>query len=185
MEAGQGKYRLTGFGVVALVLVMIVGITLLLRPKTPFQREHARAEAATPEWIHVEIRTSDHRSQYRENEPIYVVPKFSSTKQYVYKIETAEGQNLSTIDTLHISNGQKFLRTNSIACCSHRLVGLDDEPYYPKATSRPLMLPPGNYEIFLTTRRIYKWDVASEEFNPSDFEVASNLLKISIIPDRR
>ena len=185
MGAAQRDYRPIGLGVAVFVVVMAIVIAAVFCPKTPFEREHARAEAANPKWVRVEISTADNRQEYRENEPIYIVPRFSSTARSMYKIEIAEAQSKSAIDFLHISNGQVVPRNlTGILCCFSHLVGLDDEPYSPK-TATTLTLPPGRYEIYLTTRRVFPWDSGPEEYSPSSFEVASNMLKIRVVPDRR
>ncbi|HKD80797.1 MAG TPA: hypothetical protein VKH81_13955 [Candidatus Angelobacter sp.] len=183
MEA-ERDYRLIGFGVIALMITVGVGIGVALRPKTPFQREHARAEAANPMWLRVEISTADHRSEYGENESIYMVARFSSAERYKYKVETAEGESPSVLDVVHISNGRKALFNNSILCCFSRLVGLDEEPYVSKAPL-PFKLPPGRYQIYVTSRRVFKWDIGREEYQPSWFEVASNMLEIRVVPDHK
>lgn len=184
MEAAERDYRLIGFGVIALVIAVAVGIGVALRPKTPFQREQARAEAANPMWLRVEISTADHRSEYGENELIYIVSRFSSAERYKYKVETAEGESPSVLDVVHISNGRKALLTNGILCCFSRLVGLDEEPYIAKARL-PLKLPPGKHQIYLTSRRVFKWDIGPEEYQPSWFEVASNMLEIRVLSDHK
>jgi hypothetical protein len=53
------------------------------RPKTPFEREQAIAEASNPRWLKVEIATRDGRRQYRDNESIFVVVHFSSAARYM------------------------------------------------------------------------------------------------------
>ena len=184
MEATTRDYRFIGFIVIALMIAVAVGGGVALRPRTSFQREQARAEAANPMWLRVEISTADHRSEYRENELISIVPRFSSDERNQYKVETAEGESPSTLDVVHISNGQKVLLINTIACCSSRLVGLDEEPYVYKLHT-PFKLAPGRYEIYLTSRRVFKWDIGREEYQPSWFEVSSNLLKIRVVPDHK
>jgi len=185
MAAIQPDYRPTGLGVAAIAIVALLWATIALGPRTSFEWEHHRAESANPKWIRVEITTADNRRTYSENEPIYIVPHFSSTVRYRYKIETAEGESESAVDYLHISNGQVVPRNlTGIFCCFSRLVGLDDERYSPK-TSTPLKFPPGRYEVYLTTRRVFAWDVGREEYSPSSFEVASNLLKIRVVADRK
>jgi len=182
MEATRRDYRPLGLGIVA--ITVLCGLWLLLgsRPRNQFEREHLRAEAANPKGLRIEIATADNRSEYREDELIYIVPHFSSAIRYRYKVETSEGKSASAVDYFHISNGQVALRNLvGIFCCFSRLVGLDDEPYSP-STVTPLKLPPGRYEVYLTTRRVFAWDIGSEEYTPSSFEVASNLLKIRVVP---
>jgi hypothetical protein len=184
MEAAERDYRPLGFAVIALLLVMAMALVFTLRPRTRFRQEHARAEAANPTGVSVEISTPDHGAEYRENEPINIVVRFSSTQRYRYKIQAAEGENVSTVDVLHISNGQKALRNIGIACCSSRLVGLDDEPYSSKQRM-PLKLPPGKYEIYLTSRRVFPWKTETDVYDFSWIEVASNILSIRVVPDRK
>ena len=184
MKSDESDYRPIGLAVAAIAVIVALWAAIALRPSTQFEWQHLRAEAANPKWLQVEITTADKRSQYRENEPLYVVPHFSSSVRYQYKIEIAEWDSESAVDYLHISNGQIVPRNLAgIVCCSSRLVGLDDEPYSP-ATVTPLKLPPGCYEIYLTTRRVFTWDVGPEEYSPSSFEVASNLLRIRVVPSK-
>jgi hypothetical protein len=85
-------------------------------------------------------------------------------------------------DLLHISNGQTRPRSfYGAVCCDTRLSGLDEEPFTPRLVS-PLRLAPGEYEIYLTSRRVFKWDETNNSLHPSTFEVASNLLKIRVLP---
>ncbi len=183
---GPNKRRvaLVATGVVVLAVSALLGFSLLTRPKTEFEREHARAEAGNPRCLMVEIETSDHRHEYRENEAIPVVVHFSSVAPHMYKADAADGMSVSAAsDVFHISNGETRSRNYmmGIACCDSRLIGLDDEPFTPRTWS-PLKLPPGEYEIYLTSRRVFHWggDGTMTCCAPSPFEVASNLLKIRV-----
>lgn len=169
----------------ALVLLAVVaGFTLMALRKTPFEREQERAEAMNPLWISVEITTADNRRVYRESEPIVIVPRFSSARPFTYKIETADGENASTVELLHISNGQQKLLNNRISCCDSRLIGLGDEPYTARILT-PLRLAPGDYEIYLTSRRVFPWDTSKKVYEPSAIMVASNLLRIRVVADEK
>ena len=189
LVADQRRVALIAIAAVALVVCVLVGLALLIHPKTPFEREQASAEASNPKWLKVEITTSDNRREYRDGEPIFVVAHFSSAARYTYKVDVADGFSTAAgMDELHISNGQKrMLNERAIVCCSSRLVGLDDLPFTPPST--PLKLGPGHYEIYLTSRRSFKWDVNEirekgiEADYPSSFEVASNMLKIRVLAD--
>ena len=184
MDSARRDYRLIGFAVVGLSILASIGVALLLRPRTQFELEHARAQAANPRWLQVEITTQDNRQEYQENEPIYIIPHFSSTVRYKYKIEVAEYESESTIEYLHISNGKVVARElTGIVCCSSRLVGLDTQPYSPR-TITPLRLGPGHYQIYLTTRRVVMWDTGPQEYSPSSFEVTSNLLKLRVVANK-
>jgi hypothetical protein len=186
LAADQRRIALVATIVVALILSAFLGFSLLTRPKTKFEWEHARAEGANPRWLKVEIETSDGRHEYREDEGIFVVVHFSSTAPHMYKADAADGMSKSAAsDLLHISNGEKRPRNYmfGVVCCDSRLIGLDDEPFTPR-TRAPLNLPPGDYEIYLTSRRVFDWD-GNGVFTccgPSPFEVASNMIKIRVLP---
>lgn len=185
-EADQRFVALVATAAIALVVCALLGFSLLTRPKTPFEREHAQAEWANPRGLKVEIETSDGRDEYREDEAILVVVHFSSTAPHMYKADVADGASISAAsDVLHISNGEKRPRNYmmGIVCCDSRLIGLDDEPFTPR-TLTPLRLPPGEYEIYLTSRRVFGWDGNGVMTccGPSPFEVASNMLKIRVQP---
>ena len=186
MDISQGDQRRIGLTVAAGVLLVsaVVGMGFIGRPRNPFEREQARAEALNPQWLSVEITTADNRHEYQESESIVVVRRFSSAVRYRYKADVAEGYSMAAeTDRLHISNGEQIsLGATAIVCCDSRLIGLDDQPYVPPTLTR-LQLRPGEYEMYLTSRRVFKWDAAAKEYDPSSFEVASNLLKIRVVPD--
>ena len=186
LEGNQSRVALVAVVVIALAVCVLLGITLLTRPKTPFEEDHARAERSNPHWLKVEITTSDGRREYRKNEAIFVVAHFSSAMPNMYKADVADGDSLSaSTDELHISNGDESpSNPRAIVCCGSRLIGLNDEPF--TAPSRiSLKLAPGDYEIYLTSRRVFNWDTSRilTYAAPSSFEVASNMLKIRILPD--
>jgi hypothetical protein len=185
MEVSQGDLRRFGLTLASVFILatFILGVGFVIRLKTPFEQEQARAEAGIPKWLSVKITTADSRLEYHESEPIVLIARFSSRARYMYKVEAAEGLSKAAIDLLHISNGQRIpLNRVVIVCCDSRLIGLDVEPYIPP-TRTPLKLTAGEYEIYLSSRRVFKWDAAAKEYNPSSFEVASNLLKIRVLPD--
>ncbi len=185
MEVSQTDARSFGLilASVLILVVVVLGIGFVVRPKTAFQQEQARAEAGNPKWLSVKIATADDRSEYHESEPIVLIARFSSTARYMYKVESAEGLSKAAVDLLHISDGQRIpLNRAGIVCCDSRLIGLDDEPYIPP-TRTPLKLKPGEYTVYLTSHRVFRWDAAKQEYSPSSFEVASNLLQIRVLPD--
>lgn len=168
----------------ALVLAAaLLTVALIARSKTPFEREQAHAVDMNPPWISVEIRTVDNRREYREGEPITLVAGFSSAKPYVYKIQTAEEWSPSANETIHLSNGKSVIRPGRFGCCFSHLMGMDEEPYRPHKMILP-PLPPGKYEIYVTSRRVYKWEEGPLVYQPSSMQVASNLLKISVVDGR-
>jgi hypothetical protein len=140
-----------------------------------------------PRWLKIEIETSDGRHEYSQNEGIFVVVHFSSGAPHLYKAEVANWMSISAgSDVLQISNGEKRLRdyrAGGIVCCGSRLIGLDDEPFTPQ-TLTPLYLPPGEYEIYLTSHRVFNWDENGMMAccTRSPFEVASdNMLRIRVL----
>jgi hypothetical protein len=126
LGGNQSRVALVAIVVMALAVCVLLGITLLTRPKTQFGGEHARAERSNPHWLKVEITTSDGRREYREDEVIFVVAHFSSAMPNMYKADVADGESLSAAtDELHISNGnERPLHPRAIVCCGSRLIGL-------------------------------------------------------------
>lgn len=150
---------------------------------TPFEQAQARAKAGNPQWLSIELDTADGRHKFKESELIAFKIEYSSAVRELYKAETAEGWSPGAAsDVLHISDGHTYPFDSSFVCCESRIIGLDDEPYIHRPTSG-LHLKPGIYEMYLTTRRVYSWDITPKVYSPSEWETASNLLKIRIIPD--
>jgi hypothetical protein len=183
LNTDERRVTLIATVAVALIVCALVGFALLTRPGTQFEREQTIAEASNPKWLKVEITTSDNRHEYHEGEPILVIVQFSSVARGMYKADAADGGGRAAAsDTLHISNGQVRPRNlTGVACCGYRLIGLNDEPFTPPSRT-PLRLAPGEYEIYLTSRRVFKWDVTGmDPYHPSSFEVASNMLKVDVL----
>lgn len=113
-----------------------------------------------------------------------MVVHFSSAARYMYKVDALDGGSEAAADVLHISNGELRPRNmTGIVCCGSRLIGLDDEPFTPPSWT-PLKLAPGDYEIYLTSRRVFNWDTKDiDVLRPSPLEVASNMLKIRVVPN--
>ena len=169
------------------IAVFLLLLMVILRgcPKTPFEQAQARAEAANPHWLDIDLDTSNGRHKFKESEFIHFTVKYSSAVGSLYKAEIAEGSStVAATDVLHLSDGRKMgMHVYGIVCCSSRLIGLNDDPYiyHPQLG---LLLKPGTYEMYLTTRRIFPWDVTASVYEPSQWETASNLLKIKVVADR-
>ena len=182
----QRRIALVAAVVVTIAVSALLGFSFLTRPKTDFEKEHAHAVMRNPRWLKVKIATSDGRREYREDEGIPILVHFSSVAPHMYRADAADGMSISAAsDLFHISNGEKRPRNfmMGVVCCDSRLVGLDDEPFTPPFRA-PLTLPPGDYEIYLTSRRVFNWDGNGilTCCSPSPFEVASNILKIRVLP---
>lgn len=150
---------------------------------TPFERAQARAEAGNPHWLSIELDTASGRHEFKESEFITFKVGYSSAVRELYKAETAEGWSRGAAsDVLHISDGQTSPFRSSIVCCDSRIIGLNDEPYIYRPTFG-LRLKPGIYEMYVTTHRVYSWDIAPKVYSPSEWETASNLLTIRVLPD--
>jgi hypothetical protein len=179
-QAANRRPVVIGTAAALVLTAALLTVALIARSKTPFEREQAHAEAMNPPWISVEIRTADNRGEYREGEPITLIAEFSSSKPYVYKIETAEEFSYAANETIHVSNGENIIRPGRFVCCSSHLIGLYEEPYRPHKMNLP-PLPPGRYEMYVTSRRVFKWDEGPVVYQPSYMQVASNLLKIRVV----
>lgn len=174
---------LLGAGAALALATAVLTLAFIAQCKTPFEREQGRAVEMNPPWISMEIRTADNRREYREGEPISLLAQFSSAKPYVYRIETAEEWSYAANETIHLSNGRNVIRPGRFGCCFSHLIGMDEEPYRPPKMTLP-PLAPGDYEIYATSRRIFKWDERPMEYQPSSMQVASNLLKIRVVERR-
>jgi hypothetical protein len=184
VDISQDDRRRIAIAVATIVVLVgaVVGIHIAIRPKTPFEWQHAHAEAMNPQGLSVELTTADKRTKYHEGETILLVAGFSSTARYRYKADIADGSSVAAAsDRLHISSGPPISDMRGIVCCGSRLVGLDDQPLN-VSTHTMLKLGPGQYEIYLTSRRVFKWDDTPIGTSDSSFEVTSNLLKIRVVP---
>ncbi|HYM77236.1 MAG TPA: hypothetical protein VE377_14780 [Candidatus Dormibacteraeota bacterium] len=152
--------------------------------KTPFEQEHFNAEAGNPHWLEIDLDTADHRRTYKESESFGFAVGYSSAVRELYKLEIAEGSSTIVFtDRLHISDGQvESMHAYGVVCCSSRIIGLNDEPYVVHAQRR-FRLKPGTYQVYMTTRRVFPWDITSGVYQPSDWVSASNLIKINVVPD--
>ncbi len=173
-------------GVVGGLLFLCLGLAAVLAgcAKTPFEKEQARAEAGNPNWLAIRIDTADKRHEYPESQYISIVTSYTSVAPYYYRVESTEGYSHSDFtDKLHLSDGREIpLGPQTIVCCASKLIGLNEEPYMVRQRAR-FRLKPGQYEMYLTTRRVFPWDAGLQQYEPSSFESASNLLKLRVVPD--
>lgn len=164
-----------------LVALLCVGLTAC--KKTPFAREQAGAEAKNPRGLSIHIDTPGGRRQYRESEFIAVVTSYSSAVPHQYKVDIAEQSSVAVMtDMLHIDDRRDIRLKPGIACCASILVPLDREPYVVQPQTR-FRLKPGDYEMYLTTRRVFRWNARADGHDWSALETASNPLKLRIVPD--
>jgi hypothetical protein len=165
---------------------LFILLLVLLRgcPKTQFEQAQARAEAGNPHWLSIELHTADQRHEYKESEFFKVVVEYSSAVRELYKAETGEGYStVAATDVLHISDGRDmYLNIFGIVCCGSKLIGLNDEPYVYRPQLR-LHLKPGTYEMYVTTRRVFPWNITPAVYQPSEWETASNMIKIRVVSD--
>jgi len=166
--------------------VLFILLLAVLRgcPKTPFERAQSRAEAGNPHWLSIEVDTADTRHKYKESEFVAFTVSYSSAVGKLYKAEIAEGAStVAATDVLHLSDGRDVpLNIFGIVCCDSRLIGLNDDPYIYRPKLR-IHLKPGTYEMYVTTHRVFPWDISPAVYEPSEWETASNLLKVRIVSD--
>lgn len=162
-------------------LLAIIILWLSHGNQTEFEKEHARAEAANPPWLSIQIDTADGRRQYREDEYIRIVTRFSSSVRYKYKIDIATTSGLpAASDLLNVSDGQEIgLGPPAIACCGSRLIGLDLQPYIAQPHAL-LRLKPGLHEVYVSTGRVFPWNTDPQPYYPSSMETVSNMLKLKV-----
>lgn len=166
----------------ALILVAALVWTLASH-KTPFEQEQANAEAANPHWLEINLDTADHRRTYKESEILAFTVGYSSAVRELYKLETADGGSTITLtDRLHFSDGKTEPMAFGVVCCGSRIVKLNDEPYVVHSFRR-FVLTPGKYQIYMTTQRVFPWDIEAGVYRPSEWTTASNMLNIRIVPD--
>ena len=170
---------------IALLLGILVVVALTAAcHKTTFEQAQARAEAANPHWLSIDLNTADKRHTYKESEPVMFTVAYSSAVGKYYKAEIAEGgSTVAATDQLHISDGREMpLNIHGIVCCFSKVIGLNDDPYIYRPTLQ-VYLKPGTYEFYVTTHRIFPWDITSSVYEPSEWETASNLMKIRVEAD--
>lgn len=177
--------RLAHPAVISTFVIFILFLAVLRGcPKTPFEQAQARAEAGNPHWLTIELNTADKRRQYKESEFIAFTVAYSSAVSSLYKAEVAENSSLvAATDVIHVSDGHEAsLRVYGVVCCGSSIIGLIEEPYVYHPQLR-LHLKPGTYEVYVTTHRVFPWDIVSQVYTPSEWETASNMLKLRILPD--
>ena len=182
--AALGRRLAHPAGISICVLLLLLLAILHGCPKSPFEQAQARALAGNPHWLSIELNTADKRRQYKESEVIAFTVGYSSAVGNLYKAEVAEdSSSVAASDTLHLSDGHTAsLRVFGLVCCGSRVIGLIEEPYVYHPQLR-LRLKPGTHEMYVTTHRVFPWDIVSQVYTQSEWETASNMLKLRILPD--
>jgi hypothetical protein len=182
--AALGRRLAHPAGISICVLLLLLLAILHGCPKSSFEQAQARAEAGNPHWLSIELDTADKRRQYKESEVIAFTVGYSSAVGNLYKAEVAENSSfVAASDTLHLSDGHTAsLRVFGLVCCGSSVIGLIEEPYAYHPQLR-LRLKPGTHEMYVTTHRVFPWDIVSQVYTQSEWETASNMLKLRILPD--
>jgi hypothetical protein len=176
-----------------------------------FDEEHARGVAANPPGVALKITTANGRYEFRPDEPIHFKLSFTNTSRHSYTAELDSGGNAASArDVLVIQSpdpAAKMFRSsnaNGFGCCSGKrrslgrtpIVGtlsirsikalVNSPPNVPIGALDWFSLPPGNYAIFVQTRRVMRgWPSLADQYQTvSDLVVtSSNVLHIKLLPE--
>lgn len=196
----------------AVLLVLTIAAWGQANP-TQFEREHASGVEQNPAGVRLTIATADGRSQYRLSDELRFKLFFTSSKLREYTVEMSGGNSAAVSDDfviqapeikvlLHSKNG---VPRGAVCCASDRhYVGqapkpvssalfslkwfnLPSEAALPDMTLRKAKFQPGEYAIFLQTRRVLRgWPKNERDryHGISNFVVtSSNVLHITMSPD--
>ena len=170
------------FPVSRLLLTLLLCLALCGCARTPFEKEHDRAAARNPRWLSIELDTLDKRRQYRESDLITFVSRYSSSVPYQYKMEMSD-DNPNSADWLHVSLNKPTDFSHAFTCCYSQIAGISEDPL--EVGRLYVKLKPGRHEIWVSTRRVYPWSAPSQNYEKNDWICASNLLKVTVVPDHQ
>jgi|SRR5208283_370129 len=194
-----------------LIMLILCGICFGQALPASLQEEHNSAIAKNPPDIELRIALAPSRNNRHDD--LHLKLTFKSNKSRLYTAELAPGGNTATIDDfvfqgpgmptpVHSKDGPPV----GVVCCGSRRIYVGETPvtasaYFrialpprirdPFAESAPSLTPvepePGDYSIFVQTRRVMKgWPKSERDryFTTSDIILTSNnIVHITLLPD--
>jgi hypothetical protein len=181
-------------------------ISVLGCSRSPFDQQHRRSVLENPDGIELEIHTRQDRKQFSVSEPVEFEELYTSKYSGLWQIEVLEGQNTASspsVDQVHITDGhtswdQPRQMLVGIVCCNSRHVWLNQEPTrvpyklwsgqsrtnpggWPNPQWQVLHLPnkPGNYQVYVTTQRVFG-HVVNNPYEDKGLAVSSNILNLRV-----
>ena len=185
---------------IALTTLLFVACSL-----TEFGRLHNQAVRDNPTGIELEIRTHGGRRHFSPGEPVEFEELYTSKFSDLWHAEILDGWNeVSVSDVVHITDGNTIWSQPreprmGFICCNSRHVWLSLDPVRvpyklfgspsrvsPEAYVNPewhtLHLPskPGNYEIYVTTVRVFGRGYSTTTYLGRGVPVSSNALTLEV-----
>jgi hypothetical protein len=156
--------------------------------------ESGKQPMHNPADLKVELRTLGHQTSFHLYETIPLEISYSSSQPKSYEIELNETMNPGgQTDWLDAQPPDGVIRTGKMwstitfACCANYRAVLSSKPLviHLELTDLIRIGKPGEYSLYLTTRRVSQLRPRAPESNyrPSDFVAISNLLTLTILPD--
>lgn len=143
-----------------------------------------------PAGLRLLLRTKGGKSTFHLFETIPVELEFSSSRSSAYSIELDERMNfagqankfeVSPADTVFLS----AIGSHSAICCDSRRRYLSPRPttLRRELTDYLRFEQAGTYSVFLVTKRVFRGLGRRNGFNPSELNLTSNVLTLTILPD--
>jgi hypothetical protein len=193
-------------------LLVLVGICAAQAAPMQIQEEHEHAIAENPKDVRLVIALVPSREGH--NEELHLKLFFTSTTPHSYTAELAPGGNTAAIDDFIFQGPGMLLPVHSkdgpipegVVCCGsdRRYIGktpISANAYFkiilpPRIPGLvagsnfrlvPIEPPPGDYSIFVQTRRVMKgWPKSERDlyFKASDVVItSSNCVHVTVLPD--
>ena len=199
-SSGRCKRRFS-----AVVGVGLATLLLLACHRSEFEREHDRAIAENPDGVQLEIRTRENKNVYALSEPVQIEEFYTAKYAGRWHIEVLDGWNDASLsDFVHLMEGGTISEQPPEPavggiCCDSRHVWLSLDPVRipyklfgksvtvnPESHVNPewhaIYLPSkkGNYQLYITTHRVFGQGDAMKTYHGQGAAVSSNVLKLEV-----
>jgi hypothetical protein len=172
-----------------------------------FELQHKHAVLENPSGVELEIRTRGGRKQFAVSETVEFEELYTAKYSGLWHIEILDGWNdasNASSDVVTIADGNIIsnlprTRWAGIICCDSRHVWLSRDPvrvpykmfdshtltnpeHYINAEWHTLHLPgkPGQYQIYVTTHRVFGRAYSTTTYHGQGVPVSSNILRLEV-----
>ena len=144
---------------------------------------HQQSRKGNPAGVMTTLRTRDNRSRYHAGEIVKLDLIFTSRSEVLYSVETADVDGDETILQRSGSEGpQRLIDRHGVLCCSTARQTLSTNPIE-VATHLYLRLEPGDYSLFVKTKRVSRGKPDTDHFGEGRVWT-SDVLQLTIVPDQ-
>ncbi len=146
-----------------------------------FEDLHSRGLKQNPARLTVKLHTRDNKVRYTTAEIIKLELSITSLSDDLYTVETATQQGDEVVLQDPSQEPRQIVDGYGVVCCSSAVKPLSKDPVN-VATRLNLSLPPGEYSLFVRTKRVSRGWLKPGHYGEGPV-LTSDVLHLTVTPD--